>query len=266
MQSPVKIIAELSWNHVGDLDLAKKMIFAAKESGADYVKFQTWKANRLKPGPWDSDGRRQLYEKSELTPEKHHQLLSICNDHQIKFLTSCFCIQDLSFVRQFSNEVKIPSPEGIEKQFVYEASSKFDEVFVSTGASTKSEFSYLFELHNVTVLHCVSSYPCRHEDFHWDKFMYIKSMSNKFGFSGHFSGIWDAILAISHGAQVIEKHFTIDRTLPGKDNRFALLPYQLKEIREYADNYVKMKSSYSLNYILECEKEYRKYHKSRWCG
>ncbi|HUV84432.1 MAG TPA: N-acetylneuraminate synthase family protein, partial [Methanosarcinales archaeon] len=86
MANRAKIIAEIGWNHMGDMNLAKKMIDSAKECGADYAKFQTWSVKNLKLGPWDQDGRREIYEKAELTIDKHKELKSYCDNVGIKFL------------------------------------------------------------------------------------------------------------------------------------------------------------------------------------
>lgn len=260
----IDLIAEISWNHLGDMRLAESMVHAAKESGADYVKFQTWKVDRLKPGPWDNDGRRAMYEKSELSEQDHYKLRDACNEVNVKFLTSCFCIEDLEFIRLLSHDVKIPSPECLNKDLIKNASQIFDNVFVSTGAVSQQEFEFLFDFKNVVVLHCISSYPCLPEHFHLNKFNYIKSKGKKFGFSGHMSTIWDAVFAISHGATVIEKHFTIDNNLPGRDNKFALLPKDFSNIRNYADCFIKMQILYDNFSILDSETEYRKYHARRW--
>ena len=88
------------------------MIKLAKKSGADYCKFQTWSEKNLKPGPWDTDGRREIYKKAGLTEEKHHLLKKICESEKIRFLTSVFNINDLDFVSSINpNIVKIPSHE-----------------------------------------------------------------------------------------------------------------------------------------------------------
>ncbi len=260
----IELIAELSWNHIGNMETARLMILAAKEAGADYVKFQTWKVDRLKPGPWDRDGRREIYKKAELSQDDHFYLKGVCEEVGINFLTSCFCEEDLKFIRKLSNEVKIPSPECFNQKLIEGAVAIFDHVIVSTGAATKSEYESLIRYSNLTLLHCVSSYPCLPEHFHWDKFFYIKSLTSNFGFSGHMTSIWDAIMAISHGAKIIEKHFTIDRQLPGRDNKFALLPEEFRRIREFADLIPLMKSRYALSQILECEQDYRTYHQGRW--
>ena len=112
MSKNIKIIAEVGWNHMGDIELAEKMISQASLSGADYCKFQTWKVDSLKNGPWDADGRLEIYKKAELSNEKHEKLFQICQKNKIKFMTSVFNKKDLKFVSSLSNEiVKIPSHE-----------------------------------------------------------------------------------------------------------------------------------------------------------
>ena len=85
-----KIISEIGWNHMGDMDLARRMITESVNNGADMVKFQTWSVDRLKDGPWDEDGRLEIYKKAELTKDNHFELLEYCNDLNIPFFTSVF--------------------------------------------------------------------------------------------------------------------------------------------------------------------------------
>lgn len=262
-----KLIAELGWNHMGDLAIARKMVSAAKKAGADYVKFQTWKVERLCSGPWDEDGRRQIYEKAELTPEKHSILKEYCDKVGVKFLTSCFCIDDLEFVRRYTNEVKIPSeirtPRKGEKNIVDEAIKIFDEVYVSTGASNIEEYRKWACYDNVTLMHCVSSYPCDLKNVNFNKMRYLKSLTNKVGYSGHLNSIWDAVVAICYGATIIEKHFTISHDLPGRDNKLALLPSEFAKIKELNDSIALMNTDRGMG-IQECENDYRQYQKGRW--
>ena len=264
----IEIVAELGWNFVGDMKLASEMIHAAKENGADYAKFQTWSVARLKPGPWDQDGRRQIYEKAELTKERHHAVKEECEKYDIRFLTSCFCDKDLAFIKSLCNEVKIPSPETSNKNLVETAVRLFDRVFVSTGATRVDEYGPWLAHSKTVAMHCVSSYPLKPKDFHMTKFNFIKyvAQQNKkaFGFSGHLPDIWDAVLAASLGARLIEKHFTVDHDLPGRDNKFAILPSQLKQLREYCDIVSQMNEPSALNDILPCEVDYRTHHKGRW--
>ena len=89
-----KLIAEIGWNHMGDMKLAKEMISAAKESGADFAKFQTFDIKRLKSGPWDTDGRREIYKEAQLDFDKHIELKEYCDEVGIGFMSSVFSIED----------------------------------------------------------------------------------------------------------------------------------------------------------------------------
>ena len=90
-----ELIAEIGWNHMGDMNLATEMIKKAKSSGADYAKFQSWKVSRLKSGEWDIDGRRKIYENAELSKEKHLFLIEECKKNEINFLSSAFAVKSL---------------------------------------------------------------------------------------------------------------------------------------------------------------------------
>jgi len=261
--SKCKLIAEIGWSHIGDMTLAKEMVSAAKESGADYAKFQTWKVSRLKDGPWDTDGRRQIYEKAELTEDRHAMLKEYCDSIGIKFLTSCFCPDDIYMVRRYCNEVKIPSPEAYSTDLVQQAIEKFDTVYLSTGASCVEEYLRWAHFDNVVLLHCVSSYPCKLEQINLPKLKFLQAITPRVGYSGHLSGVYDAIAAICMGAIVVEKHFTTDHNLPGRDNKFAILPDEFKVISDFLKTYNVMMVDQGL-FIQDCEKEYRQYQKGRW--
>ena len=100
-----EVIAEIGWNHMGDMDLAEKMVEAASQSGANYAKFQTWSTKRLKKGEWDEDGRRQIYEKAELTFENHEFLVDVCKKNQIEFLKH-FKFYGITFQVEFLKKFK----------------------------------------------------------------------------------------------------------------------------------------------------------------
>ena len=114
-----KLIAEIGWNHMGDMKLAKEMISAAKESGCDFAKFQTWSVERLKPGVWDTDGRREIYEKAELDLDKHFELKEYCDEVGIRFMSSVFSIPDAELLKNVVTDyVKIPSFESRNKDLI----------------------------------------------------------------------------------------------------------------------------------------------------
>ena len=261
------IIAEIGWNHMGDMDLAKKMIKSASENGAEICKFQTWSEKNLMPGAWDTDGRREIYKNAELSKEDHHFLKEYCEDNSIRFLTSVFNINDLDFLSSLDEQmIKIPSHEVHNLELIKSAVDLFDTVLISTGAAKWQEIMDIvesIELKNVVLMHCVSTYPCNAENINFPRMDKIKEYSNTFGYSGHYSSIDDAIVAVCHGATYIEKHFTIDNTLPGRDNQFAILPDQLKILSEFIENYEKMNINLGLD-LQDCELDTFSNYRGRW--
>lgn len=233
----VKVIAEIGWNHCGDMELAKEMILAAKESGATYAKFQSWSVSRLKPGAWDTDGRREIYEKAELTRERHIELINYCNEVGIKFMSSVFSIKDAELLVELGVEdVKIPSFESRNHELIKYCDDNFKSVFMSTGTSTLSEIGDSVKhvrYSDFYLLHCVSTYPCNPSMANLPRMNMLKPFGLPIGYSDHIQGVESAKVAIGEGAIVVEKHFTIDNDLPGRDNKFAILPHQMKDLTDY---------------------------------
>ena len=125
-----KIIAEIGWNHMGDMDLAKEMILAAKNNGADFVKTQIFNVKYLKDGPWMNDGRREIYEKAQLTIEKYTELRKFGEENSIAFFTSVFNTMGAEEVLKVHNDIiKIPSTESRNKELLELCSKKFDSLF-----------------------------------------------------------------------------------------------------------------------------------------
>lgn len=248
----IKLIAEIGWNHVGDMDLAKKMIKAAAESGADYAKFQSWSVKNLKNGAWDNDGRREIYEKAELTIERHVELINYCNSVNIKFLSSVFNIKDAILLKSVGlTEVKIPGFESRNLELIKYCDENFETIFISSGTSTFEEMKYsisLIKKATFYLMHCVSSYPCDYDHANLPKMLEFFKIHDKVGYSDHIQGSDSAIIAIGLGAQVIEKHFTIDNDLPGRDNKFAILPEELSTISRIIERSAKMLIDHGLGY------------------
>ena len=177
----IKLIAEIGWNHMGNINLAEKMIVQASKSGADYAKFQTWRVENLKNGPWDSDGRRQIYEKAELTKEQHYKLKEICQQNNVKFLTSVFNQKDINFISELSPEmIKIPSHEINNYELISKSIDVFATVIISTGASKWEEILKItnnLKMDNVILMHCVSSYPCPAEQVNMKRMLELKKFA-----------------------------------------------------------------------------------------
>ena len=169
----MKIIAEIGWNHMGDMSLAKKMIDSASINGADICKFQTWSEKNLKPGPWDTDGRREIYKKAQLSQDQHFELKKYCENKNVKFLTSIFNKTDLDFLlRVNSKMIKIPSHEIYNLDLIENCLIKFDKILISTGAAKWSEIERLTKVKNkskIIFMHCVSAYPCNPENINFPR-------------------------------------------------------------------------------------------------
>ena len=234
-----KIIAEIGWNHMGDMELAKKMIDAAANNGADYAKFQTWKVERLKKGSWDTDGRKEIYNKAELSKNDHILLKEYCDLKGIKFMSSVFSVNDAQDLKEITTEcVKIPSFESTNLDLLKYVNDNFDWVVISTGTTTLEEVKKtlkVMEKDKTTILHCVSSYPCSPENANLPKLETLKQLTPHVGYSDHSEGVEIAKVSLEYGIEVIEKHFTINRELPGRDNKFAILPENLKDLKNYIE-------------------------------
>ena len=263
-----KIIAEIGWNHMGDLKLAKKMFFEAKKNGADLVKIQIFNVDRLTNGSWDKDGRRQIYEKAQINNIKKLRVLSsYCAKIKIPFFASVFSKEDADLLAKVQKKlVKIASSESRNYDLIKYCSKKFNHLIISTGTSKFSEIKKISKIlpkKKYTFLHCISSYPCEEKFTNLPKINHLKKISKKVGFSDHSKGIDVSILSLEYEPTYIEKHFTTDRSLPGRDNKFAILPYQLLNLSEI----IKKKKLVNLFKGLDfqdCERQTRREYFKRW--
>ena len=261
------MIAEIGWNHMGDMNLAKEMISAASEAGADYAKFQTWSTKNLKQGAWNQDGRIEIYQTAELSRDQHYELSDFCTAKGIQFLTSVFNLSDVKWLSELcNNAIKVPSHEVYNQELILSLDANFDKILISTGAASWNEVSKLTNMINhssLYLLHCVSSYPCPAENVNLPRISSLKKLCENVGYSGHFFGIDDAIAAISYDIKIVEKHFTLDRSLPGRDNQYAILPNELKEICDFRDNFSKMQIMHGDEY-QSCEQDIIDNYRGRW--
>ena len=267
MKKKCKLIAEIGWNFIGEINLAKEMISAAKESGADFAKFQTWSTKNLKPGPWDKDGRLELYKKAEITEDQHFELSEYCKKKKINFLTSVFNINYLKFLKKLkSDTIKVASMEINNIELLKALNKDYSEILVSTGASKISEVQKVLgviDKKKCVLMHCVSSYPTPSENINLPRMDVLKKINKRVGYSGHLKGISDALGALAYEPEYIEKHFTTDNNLPGRDNKFALLPKDMKIISDYRDIFSKMNIDKGLD-VQECEMDIYNNYRGRW--
>ncbi len=245
----VFIIAEIGVNHNGDLNLAKKMILEAKKAGVDAVKFQSFKADKLvskdaKKADYQikntekDESQYNMIKKLELTEQDHIYLKNICDEENIKFLSSPFDIESAQLLVSLGiDTVKIPSGEITNLPYLEAIGKIYKNIILSTGMSNLEEVKEAINIlnkygeKNITVLHCNTEYPTPMEDVN---LMAIKTMENELklpiGYSDHTDGIEVAIGAVAIGATVIEKHFTLDKNLEGPDHKASLEPNELKQM------------------------------------
>tara|TARA_R110001583_G_scaffold7985_10_gene38937 strand:+ start:26609 stop:27454 length:846 start_codon:yes stop_codon:yes gene_type:complete len=249
----VKIIAEIGANHNGDMSLAKEMIRAAAENGADYAKFQSWQAAKIGAGPWDDNepffqfkNKRDFYNNAQLTNENHYELIEECNAAGVKFLTTCFDRERVEFLSSLGiSDIKVASCDSTSKTMIDELSSNFGRLVVSTGMTTIDEIMLLRDQldsknQEYALLHCVSMYPTPLEKISLDRLVSIGNCVGEigeFGISDHSLGTTFPKVAVTMGATWIEKHFTTDRNIPGPDNHMSIIPSELLEIRRFCEEF-----------------------------
>lgn len=244
------IIAEAGVNHNGDIEKAYKLVDVAVEAGADYVKFQTFKADRLaskeaKKASYQientkkpNESQYEMLKKLELTHEDHSNLINYCLKKNIKFFSTAFDLVSLSYLASLGLKlVKIPSGEITNLPYLRLAAKLFPKVILSTGMATIEDISLALNVFldagiakdNITILHCNTEYPTPMFDVNLKAMLHIgEEFGTAIGYSDHTLGIEVPIAAVALGAAIIEKHFTLDRNLPGPDHVASLEPSELK--------------------------------------
>jgi N,N'-diacetyllegionaminate synthase len=246
----VLIIAEAGVNHNGDINIAMQLIDAAAEAGVDYVKFQTFKAEKLVSKSAhkadyqnantgvSNESQLEMLQKLELSEVDHHLLIAYCKQKQIKFFSTAFDLDSLDFLKNLGLTLfKIPSGELTNLPYLEKVALIAQEIIISTGMSTIAEIGEAINAlrqisdAKITVLHCNTEYPTPYSDVN---LMAMDTIRQKFnvdvGYSDHTLGIEVPIAAVALGATVIEKHFTLDKTLPGPDHAASIECRELKDM------------------------------------
>lgn len=243
------IIAEAGVNHNGSLELAKKLVDVAAEAGADAVKFQTFKADKLvsrgaqkaeyqKKTTSVDESQYEMIKKLELDENAHRELLRHCKEKQIMFLSTPFDHDSIDLLSSFGMPIfKIPSGEITNLPYLRRIGHLGKEVILSTGMADLGEIEDALDVlmyegvpkDKITVLHATTEYPCPIDEVNLRAMLTIRNAFGvKVGYSDHTQGIEVPIAAVAMGACVIEKHFTLDRTMEGPDHKASLEPQELK--------------------------------------
>jgi N,N'-diacetyllegionaminate synthase len=243
------IIAEAGVNHNGDIELAKKLIDAAADAKADYVKFQTFKAEKLvtksadkaayqKKNAQREEGQFEMLKKLELSEIDHIELIDHCVSKKIKFLSTAFDADSIYLLKKLGITLgKIPSGEITNLPYLRLMAQSFPEIILSTGMADMEEISAALNVivheginkNSITILHCNTEYPTPMSDVNLLAMLDIqKHFATKVGYSDHTLGIEVPVAAVALGASVLEKHFTLDRKMDGPDHAASLEPNELK--------------------------------------
>jgi N,N'-diacetyllegionaminate synthase len=237
------VIAEIGINHGGDLNLAKKMIDSVKKTGADAVKFQTYKTEKRvsKDSPIF-----EILKKCELTYEAFEELQTYAKSLDIDFFSTPFDDESVDFLHEIKCDIyKIASFDLVNKNLLKKIGSIKKPVILSTGMSNLDEIKIAFDIlqentHKIALLHCISAYPTKEINANLLAISKLKESFNcVIGHSDHTNGIKVPLLAVAAGAQVIEKHFKIDQSMECVDESVSITELQLRElvlgIREIED-------------------------------
>ena len=243
MRNPVTIIAEAGVNHNGDFDKALKLIDVASEAGADFVKFQTFKANKLvtrhakkaiyqQENTHNLNSQLEMLSNLEIPIDWYSKLLERCKEKKIGFLSTGFDLESIDFLEKLNLDLfKVPSGEITHKSLLRKIATKKKPVIVSTGMATMEEIKAAVRVlvdegltkDKIIVLHCTTAYPTPLDEVN---LMAMKTLETELGlavgYSDHTLGTSVSIAAVALGAKLIEKHFTLDKNLSGPDHKASL--------------------------------------------
>lgn len=249
LKKGVFIIAEAGVNHNGDINLAYKLIDEAKEAGADAVKFQTFKAEKVlskytkmadyqKKNLGKEVSQIDMVKRLELSYSDFEKLKNYCDEKGVIFLSSPFDEESVDFLDKLVPYYKIPSGEIVNYPYLKHIASKNRPIIMSTGMANLSNvekaLDTIYSVNNtveIYLLHCTTNYPCPYDEVNLKAMLTLKdAFKLPVGYSDHTLGIEVPISAVALGAQVIEKHFTLDKDMPGPDHKASLNPTELKSM------------------------------------
>lgn len=245
------IIAEGGVNHNGSIEIAEKLIIAAAQSGADYIKFQTFVTDNLvskkaKQADYQiinlkkETNQYRMLKKLELSSDDHYKLLECCRKQNIAFFSTAFDLESIDLLVKLHPSIwKIPSGEITNLPYLRKIGLFGKPVILSTGMATLGEIETAIEIleksglnrNEISVLHCTTEYPAPLSEVNLRAMVTIgDAFKVKYGYSDHTEGIEISLAAVAMGATIIEKHFTLDRSMEGPDHKASLEPHELKNL------------------------------------
>ena len=245
----VYVIAEAGVNHNGDINIAKRMVDAAKEAGANCIKFQTFlagsivskkaeKADYQKQLTKADESQYDMLKKLELSFDQFRELYRYCNVKGIEFLSTAFDFESIDFLEKLGiSKWKVPSGEITNLPYLIKVAKTKKPVILSTGMSNMQEIKEAIDIlknngsEDITILHATTEYPAPYNHVNLTAMISIRDKLNiKVGYSDHTLGIEVAVAAVTLGATVIEKHFTLDKNMEGPDHKASLEPFEFRKM------------------------------------
>ena len=285
------IIAEAGVNHNGSIDIAKQLVDKAADAGADIIKFQTFKSEKLVSksaqqaeyqkrniGAKSDNSQLSMLKKLELSEQNHIELMAHCKEKNIKFFSTAFDLDSIDYLHSLNLGLwKIPSGEVTNYPFLKRIAAYNEKTILSTGmcdlqdvrAAVDALYKNGLSKENLTLLHCNTEYPTPFEDVNLRAMDALrKEFGVEVGYSDHTKGIEVPIAAVALGATVIEKHFTLDRNMEGPDHKASLEPDELKAMvtairhieQALGDGYKKISNSERRNIAIARKSIVAAYH------
>lgn len=271
------IIAEAGVNHNGSIELAKRLVDKAADAGADYVKFQTFKASNLvtksaKQAEYQQrnigdkeSSQYQMLKKLELSPEEHNELIIHCRERKIKFFSTAFDFDSIEYLHSLNLGLwKIPSGEVTNYPFLKRVAALNEKTILSTGMCEMQDVRNAVDAlyrnglskDKLILLHCNTEYPTPFEDVNLKAMDALREeFGVEVGYSDHTKGIEVPVAAVALGATVIEKHFTLDRNMEGPDHKASLEPDELKAMVSAIRNIEKAIGGDGTKHISDSERK-----------
>ncbi len=285
------IIAEAGVNHNGSIDIAKQLVDKAADAGADIIKFQTFKSEKLVSksaqqaeyqkrniGARSDNSQLSMLKKLELSEQNHIELMAHCKEKNIKFFSTAFDLDSIDYLHSLNLGLwKIPSGEVTNYPFLKRIAAYNEKTILSTGmcdmqdvrAAVDALYKNGLSKENLTLLHCNTEYPTPFEDVNLRAMDALREeFGVEVGYSDHTKGIEVPIAAVALGATVIEKHFTLDRNMEGPDHKASLEPDELKAMvsairhieQALGDGYKKISNSERRNIAIARKSIVAAYH------
>lgn len=274
----VIVIAEAGVNHNGSIEIAKQLVDKAAEAGADLIKFQTFKSEKLVAkyasqaeyqkrniGKENDDSQLNMLKKLELSEEDHKELMAYCQKKGIKFFSTAFDLESIDYLHSLNLGLwKISSGEITNYPYIKKIAGYGEPVILSTGMCELSDIKAAYKVladngiskERITILHCNTEYPTPYEDVNLRAMTTLKDeFKVEVGYSDHTKGIEVPIAAVALGATVIEKHFTLDRNMEGPDHKASLEPNELKAMVSAIRNIEKAIGGDGTKHVSESERK-----------